>query len=101
MENLKDLFTFNTTTAVGSMAEERQEEIMEKVEEIAQRSDFVRKNQGWICCGCHLFTLILAIVYVIGLVVCVVVYIMAAQQVAEVMEKPSSDENTLKDEVVA
>ncbi|KAL5971334.1 hypothetical protein TSMEX_000935, partial [Taenia solium] len=89
------------TTAVGGVVEDRQGEIMDKIEEVAQRSEFVRKNQGWFCCGCHLFTLILAIVYVIGLVVCVVVYIMAAQQVAEVMGQPPSDENTVKDQVVA
>ncbi|KAL5960994.1 hypothetical protein TSMEX_011278, partial [Taenia solium] len=89
------------TTAVGGVVEDRQGEIMDKIEEVAQRSEFVRKNQGWFCCGCHLFTLILAIVYVIGLVVCVVVYIMAAQQVAEVMGQPPSDENTVKDQVIA
>ncbi|VDK36130.1 unnamed protein product, partial [Taenia asiatica] len=101
VDNMKDLFTFKMTTDFGSAVEDRQEEIMDKIEKVAQRSDFVRKNQGWFCCGCHLFTLILAIAYVIGLVVCVVVYIMASQQVAEVMGQPPNDENTLKDQVVA
>ncbi|KAL5104206.1 hypothetical protein TcWFU_001526 [Taenia crassiceps] len=101
MENLKDLFSFNGKTAVGDVAEERQGKIMAKIEEVAQRSEFIHKNQGWFCCGCHIFTLILAIVYVVGLVVCVAVYIMAAQQVAEVMDEPSSDENILKDQIIA
>ncbi|KAH9277777.1 hypothetical protein ECG_09697 [Echinococcus granulosus] len=100
-ENVRDLFTLNKTTAFGSKVEKRQEKIMEKVEEIAERSEFVHKNQGWICCSCHLLTMLLDIVYVVGLIVCVVVYIMAAQQVAQVMEQPSSDNSTLKNQVVA
>ncbi|VDM16150.1 unnamed protein product [Hydatigera taeniaeformis] len=100
VENVVNFFTFNKTTAVGDIIEERQEEIMDKVEEVAQRSEFVHKHQGWFCCGCHLFTFILAIAYVIGLVICVVVYIMAARQVTEVMGQPSSDANIQKNEVI-
>ncbi|KAL5960991.1 hypothetical protein TSMEX_011275, partial [Taenia solium] len=99
VENVKDLFTFNKAAALESMVEECQEKIMEKVEEVAERSEFVRTHQGCFCCCCHLLTMLLAVVYVVGLVVFAIVCIMAAQQVAEVMEQPPENETALEEHV--
>ncbi|VDK21531.1 unnamed protein product, partial [Taenia asiatica] len=99
MENVKDIFPFNKAAALESMVEERQEKIMKKVEEVAERSEFVRTHQGCFCCGCHLLTMLLAVVYVVGLVVFAIVCIMAVQQVAEVMEQPPDNEVALEEQV--
>ena len=80
--------------------EERKDQIMEKVEEVVQKSEFVRKHQGYFCCTCHLITMILAILYVVGFIACIVIYIMAAQQMAQIMAEPPDNQEDSREQVI-
>ncbi|KAL5104204.1 hypothetical protein TcWFU_001442 [Taenia crassiceps] len=86
---------------LDSVMQARQEKMMEKVEALAKRSKFVRQHQGCFCCGCHIFTVLLAIVYVVGLVVFSVFCTIATQQVAEVMEQPTYNVTIQEEQVKA
>ena len=80
--------------------EERHGAIMEKVEEVVNKSEFVRKHQSCLCYTCYLITMLLAIVYVVGLLICIVIYVMAAQQVIQIMDKPSNDSEVVREQVI-
>lgn len=81
--------------------EERQAEILDEIEELMDKNSFTRKHQACICCGCHLLSLILALIYIVALFICIVIYLMAAQQLAEVMGQPPENETTTRNEVIA
>ncbi|VDO02425.1 unnamed protein product [Rodentolepis nana] len=100
-ENRRGLFLFYNSYEFGSKVEENQAAILDGIEVLMEKNSFTRKHQGRICCGCHLLSLILAVIYIVALLICIVVLIMAAQQLAEVMERPSEDKSAIKAEVVA
>nr|CUU00494.1 hypothetical transcript [Hymenolepis microstoma] len=99
-ENLRGLFLFYNSSPFGNKVEEKQAVILDKMEVLLDKNSFTRKHQGHICCGCHLLSLILDVIYIIGLLICIVVYIMAARQLAEVMGRPPEDNTTIKAEVI-
>lgn len=105
IENIRGLFILYSSAVFGSKSAaksaERQEEAMEKIDEVMQKSSFLGKNQGYLCCTCHILTMILAVVYVVGLITCLVIYFMAAQQLATIMASPPADVGVLKNEVIA
>ncbi|VUZ52340.1 unnamed protein product, partial [Hymenolepis diminuta] len=100
-ENLRGLFLFYKSSVFGSKVEERQAEILDEIEELMDKNSFTRKHQACICCGCHLLSLILALIYILALFICIVIYLMAAQQLAEVMGQPPENETTTRNEVIA
>ncbi|KAM3171455.1 hypothetical protein ACTXT7_016594, partial [Hymenolepis weldensis] len=100
-ENLRGLFLFYKSSVFGSKVEERQAEILDEIEELMDKNSFTRKHQACICYGCHLLSLLLALIYIVALFICIVIYLMAAQQLAEVMGQPPENETTTRNEVIA
>ncbi|KAM7540537.1 hypothetical protein Aperf_G00000045818 [Anoplocephala perfoliata] len=101
MANIRGLFILYPSTVFGSKSARRQEKAAEKMEKAVQKSSFLRNNQGHLCCCCHILTMILAVAYVVGLITCLIVYFMAAPQLTDVMTKPTTDDEVLKNEVKA
>ncbi|KAM7540472.1 hypothetical protein Aperf_G00000045785 [Anoplocephala perfoliata] len=101
MANIRGLFILYPSTVFGSKSARRQEKAMEKMEKAVEKSSFLRNNQGHFCCCCHILTMILAVTYVVGLITCLIVYFMAAPQLTDVMTKPTTDDEVLKNEVKA
>ena len=75
--------------------------IEDRIEKVVEKSDFLKRHQNSCYSCCHVLTLILAAAYVASLCVCIFAYIMAAQEVADVMSTPLNDPETVKSEVVA
>ncbi|KAM7541183.1 hypothetical protein Aperf_G00000045900 [Anoplocephala perfoliata] len=101
MANIRGLFILYPSTDFGSKSARRQEKAMEKMEKAVEKSSFLRNNQGHFCCCCHILTMILAVAYVVGLITCLIVYFMAASQLTDIMTKPTTDDEVLKNEVKA
>ncbi|KAM7541526.1 hypothetical protein Aperf_G00000045842 [Anoplocephala perfoliata] len=101
MGNIRGLFILYPSTVFGSKSARRQEKAMEKMEKAVEKSSFLRNNQGHFCCCCHILTMILAVAYVVGLIMCLIVYFMAASQLTDIMTKPTTDDEVLKNEVKA
>ncbi|KAM7540620.1 hypothetical protein Aperf_G00000045743 [Anoplocephala perfoliata] len=101
MGNIRGLFILYPSTVFGSKSARRQEKAMENMEMAVVKSSFLRNNQGHLCCCCHILTMILAVAYVVGLITCLIVYFMAAPQLTDIMTKPTTDDEVLKNEVKA
>ncbi|KAM7541448.1 hypothetical protein Aperf_G00000045865 [Anoplocephala perfoliata] len=101
MGNIRGLFILYPSTVFGSKSAIRQEKAVEKMEKAVDKSSFLRNNQGHFCCCCHILTMILAVAYVVGLITCLIVYFTAAPQLTDIMTKPTTDDEVLKNEVKA
>ncbi len=79
-------------TAGDEAVDDRQEAFMHRFESVTMKSKFIRKRQGFFCCACHTLTMVLTVAYVVGLIVCIVIYCLAAQQLQLVLDEPPSND---------